>query len=93
MKDNNVRIGRRAALHAAVGIASLTPLDAAKTDQCNGRRTAPDLQTPIVETVSGKVRGFASSGVAIFRCAQAMERRQELPQLRPLLSAGRDRHH
>ncbi|HYI93606.1 MAG TPA: carboxylesterase family protein [Bryobacteraceae bacterium] len=67
MKDNNVRIARRAALQAAVGIASLTPLGAAKTNQRNGRRNGPDLQTPIVETVSGKVRGFVSDGVAIFR--------------------------
>jgi para-nitrobenzyl esterase len=61
--DSSFRFGRRAALQAAIGAAGFQALNGAEPKP---RAAYHALATPTVETAAGKVRGFTSSGVAVF---------------------------
>jgi para-nitrobenzyl esterase len=58
-------LNRRTALQAAAGIAGLTPLSAIAAGQRKPVSGAVPAN-PVVETATGKVRGFSRRGVAIF---------------------------
>ena len=67
MDQNHGAIGRRAALQGAIGIASLRAVASGATEESKAIRSSSKAQNPVVETASGKVRGFTNAGVAIFR--------------------------
>ncbi|MFN7923231.1 MAG: carboxylesterase family protein [Bryobacteraceae bacterium] len=58
-------IGRRAALQTALGVAAAAPAMSAARPAKVVRGAAEG--NPVVETAHGKVRGFTSRGVAVFR--------------------------
>jgi len=61
----NSKMGRRAALQ--IGIGGLMPLVGKAAQQARPAARPGAPSNPVVETASGKVRGFTSSGVAVFR--------------------------
>jgi para-nitrobenzyl esterase len=67
MDQSNAIIGRRAVLRSAIGIASMSSVVSGATEQPKPSRSGSSFQNPVVETTSGKVRGFANAGVAVFR--------------------------
>jgi para-nitrobenzyl esterase len=67
MDQNHGVIGRRVALQAAIGIVSLRSVASGATEQSKAVRDSSKPQNPVVETASGKVRGFTNAGVAVFR--------------------------
>ncbi|HKD07141.1 MAG TPA: carboxylesterase family protein [Bryobacteraceae bacterium] len=62
LSDANV-FGRRVLLQAAAGATAFSTLGAAETDKA--KTGSPS--NPVIETAAGKVRGFLSSGVVVFR--------------------------
>ena len=60
-------LNRRMALKATLGAVALSPFAGGATGQNKGPKSAAMLENPIVETTAGKVRGFSSRGVAVFR--------------------------
>jgi para-nitrobenzyl esterase len=60
-------VDRRAALKAVIGIAGLRPVAGQAAQQANAARRPDGSANPVVETIAGKVRGFTSRGVAVFR--------------------------
>src|SRR5215467_10137207 len=67
MNRNHGVIGRRAALQAAIGIASLRSVASGATEQPKTVHSSSKPQNPVVDTATGKVRGFTNAGVAVFR--------------------------
>ena len=63
----NSKMNRRAALQIGIGAAGLMPClgEAAQQSKPAAHSSAP--ANPVVETTTGKVRGFSSRGVAVFR--------------------------
>ena len=63
-RHSSLLFSRRTALHAAAMAAGFQKLAHSETQKA---RTASGVPaTPVVETTAGKVRGFSSSGVAVF---------------------------
>jgi para-nitrobenzyl esterase len=67
MNHSKSGLGRRAALQAAFGIGPLSSVASGGTVQSKSGRSSASLQNPVVETAKGKVRGFTSAGVSVFR--------------------------
>lgn len=64
----NSKMGRRAALQIGIATAGLIPLTRKAAAQASRPAGGPGLPSnPVVETATGRVRGFTSRGVAIFR--------------------------
>lgn len=63
-RHNSSLIGRRTALQAAIGAAGFQALIHAEPKKTRATSNVP--ATPVVDTTTGKVRGFSSSGVAVF---------------------------
>jgi para-nitrobenzyl esterase len=62
---NPYTLGRRAALQMAAGAVGLAKAVAAEPSTT---LPAPSVEgTPVVETTAGRIRGFSSRGVAVFR--------------------------
>ena len=64
MQNDNSGVNRRTALLAAIGLAA-APAAGIAGARAGGTRS--NLEDPVVETTSGKVRGFTNAGVAVFR--------------------------
>ena len=65
--DRLTKLNRRRAIQAAIGAVGLAPL--AGRGQAEAKPVAGTGAPvhPVVETATGKVRGFTSRGVAVFR--------------------------
>jgi para-nitrobenzyl esterase len=64
--DRPHAIARRSVIQSAMGVAGLIPLTGAAQETHSATRSAAPAN-PVVETTAGKVRGFSSRGVAVFR--------------------------
>jgi len=60
-------VDRRTALQAALGMAGFTPFIGRAAEQAQPAPRAAAPANPVVETTIGKIRGFTSRGVAVFR--------------------------
>ena len=60
-------LGRRAALQAALAIAASPALIGKAAEQAKPAPRAAAPSNPVVESTAGKVRGFTSRGVQVFR--------------------------
>jgi len=65
-RDRPHTIARRSVIQTAMGVAGLIPLTGAAQESHSATRTVASAN-PVVETTAGKVRGFTSRGVAVFR--------------------------
>jgi para-nitrobenzyl esterase len=63
-RHSSLFFSRRTALQAAIGAAGFQALIHAEPKKTGATSNVP--ATPVVETTAGKVRGFSSSGVAVF---------------------------
>lgn len=66
MDQSKGRVNRRVAMQTAVGIGSLSSVASSATIPCKSARSVSP-HNPVVEITTGKVRGFTTDGVAVFR--------------------------
>ena len=60
-------MNRRSLIETAIGLAGLTALSSKADEKSKATAGAAAPANPVIETAAGKVRGFTSRGVAVYR--------------------------